>query len=175
MHDILIGGLIAIIVIAQILIAILTSKKIKLYKNIVPEANDFETVKVFVPENQIKTVTVEHIFKNLLSYSNIAASEIQTKETLLNESIVLNEEKSNGQVDAINYKEEFDVDHEAYINEVLDFNEENDFEEELNFNEDDSYDDITELLWVTNGYSEQKIYRKQLAEFESNGWTLITD
>ena len=70
MHEILIGGLIALIVIVQITVALNTSKKINLFKAIIPDSKNFETVKVYIPESQIKDIRINEILNNIKDYSS---------------------------------------------------------------------------------------------------------
>ena len=152
MHDILIGGLIAIIVMAQILVAITTSKKISLFKTIVPEANSFETVKVFIPEDQIKTVTVEHILNNLDSYNN---------PTLVTEQIKKKTKKKIKISKTIT--EECDTDTFTIANEVNDLNL-------FDINDNDEV-----MVWITKGNLEKKIPIKNLSNYKSIGWASLSD
>ncbi|MEC5166246.1 hypothetical protein RCH18_001982 [Flavobacterium sp. PL11] len=152
MHDILIGGLIAIIVMAQILVAITTSKKIALFKTIVPEANSFETVKVFIPEDQIKTVTVEHILNNLDSFSN---------PTLVTEQIKKKTKKKIKISEAI--AEEYNTDTFTIANEVND----------LNLFDINHNDEV--MVWITKGNLDKKIPKKDLSNYKSIGWASLSD
>jgi hypothetical protein len=149
MHDILIGGLIAIIVMAQILVAISTSKKISLFKTIVPEANSFETVKVFIPEDQIKTVTVEYILNNLSIYSNSTSADNLPKEGT-SENILINiPEYVNGEIETTDFDDDDDDD------------------------DDETNHDSTDLVWVMNGTLEEKIPRSSLYHYQDMGWSLL--
>jgi len=65
MHEILILLVIIIIVAAQILVGITTWRKIDQYKQIIPEAKSFETVKVYIRESQVKDINIDHILSNL--------------------------------------------------------------------------------------------------------------
>jgi hypothetical protein len=145
MHDILIGGLIAIIVMAQILVAITTSKKISLFKTIVPEADNFETVKVFIPEDQIKTVTVEYILNNLSIYSNSTSADNLPKEGTSEKTLIDIPEYVNGKI------------------ETTDFDDD----------DDETNHDSTDLVWVMNGTLEEKIPRSSLYHYQDMGWTLL--
>jgi hypothetical protein len=153
MHDILIGGLIAIIVIAQILVAITTSKKISLFKTIVPEANSFETVKAFIPEDQIKTVTVEYILKNLNKFNNpnTLAEPITKKvrKPIKSKAIITEGLISNGEIIA---------------NGELDLKP---IQEQNNPDKD--------MIWITKGNLEKKILLKSLSNYKTIGWVPLTD
>ncbi|TDE04282.1 hypothetical protein [Flavobacterium sandaracinum] len=150
MHDILIGGLIAIIVIAQIYVAITTSKKISLFKAVVPAANNFETVKVFVQEADIKTVTVEYIFNNVKKFSdpNLLA-EPSSKKT--KKKVTVNEK----------------IDEKLHSVTVL-----NEFP---NLNLFDEAVDDKEMIWITKGNLEKKILLKSLSNYITIGWVPLTD
>ena len=65
MHETLIAFVIIIIVAAQIMVGYTTWKKIDQYKQIIPEAQNFETVKVYIRESQIKDINIDHILNNL--------------------------------------------------------------------------------------------------------------
>ena len=150
MHDILIGGLIAIIVMAQILVAITTSKKISLFKTIVPGANSFETVKVFVQEADIKTVTVEYIFNNVKKFSDPNLPVVpNTKKT--KKKIRINEE----------------IDEDLQSVEIL-----NNFP---NLNLFDEENNDKEIIWITKGNIEKKILLKSLSNYKTIGWVPLTD
>lgn len=152
MHDILIGGLIAIIVIAQIWVAITTSKKISLFKTIVPEANSFETVKVFIPEDQIKTVTVEHILNNIERFSNpILLAEPIKKKTK-------KKVKINELID-----EDLNSDEGSILNEAPDLNL------------FDMVDNGEVMVWVIKGNLEKKIHNKDLSNYKAIGWATLSD
>ncbi|MBP4141971.1 hypothetical protein J3S90_09165 [Flavobacterium sp. P4023] len=148
MHDILIGGLIAIIVMAQILVAISTSKKISLFKTIVPEANSFESVKVFIPEDQIKTVTVEYILNNLSIYSNSTSADNLPKEGTCEKILINIPEYVNGEIESTAFYDGDDDD-------------------------DETNHDNTDLVWVMNGTLEEKIPRSSLYHYQDMGWSLL--
>ncbi len=65
MHEILITLVIIIIVAFQFMVGYSAWQKIDLYKQIIPEAKNFETVKVYIPESQVKDINVDHILINL--------------------------------------------------------------------------------------------------------------
>lgn len=154
MHDILIGGLIAIIVIVQVLVAVGTSRKIALFKRIIPQSDSFETIRVFVPENEIKTVTVAHIFDNIIKYQN-ASHQSELEGNRGDDVILSNDNQIHNGTDT-----EFD---------------EEDFVEELDFISDEENYESDDLVWVVSGNFEERIHRSQLVEFEQNGYTLLND
>lgn len=88
MHDFIISGLIIAIVIVQVMVALSTTKKIALFKTIIPNSQNFETVKVYIPESQIKDVTVDYILDNLDKYSSIYNSDTMIEATITEEETV---------------------------------------------------------------------------------------
>jgi hypothetical protein len=65
MHEALIILVIIIIVAAQFFIGFTAWKKIDAYKQIIPEAQHFETVKVYIRESQVKDINIDYILTNL--------------------------------------------------------------------------------------------------------------
>ncbi|MFV8379499.1 hypothetical protein [Flavobacterium sp. LB3R33] len=156
MHDYIIGALILIIVVAQILVALTTSKKIALFKTILPNANDFETVKVFIPENQIKTITTSEILNNLNSYSDLSSSvNIVEKEDI-------SEEKNQKNPENISNKNNYNA---SIIND--------EFDSDL-FGETITIDDTKEvMIWMSKGNLEEKIPKSQRYQYEDMGWSKL--
>lgn len=70
MHEFLIWVLILIIVGVQVVVGLNTFKKIDLFKTIIPTADTFETVRVYIPENQIKDIKVDYILNNLNKFGS---------------------------------------------------------------------------------------------------------
>jgi hypothetical protein len=68
MHELLIGFLIVALVAIQIYVFSITLEKIKNFKNILPSQENFKTVKVFIKESDIESISLNHIFKNLKDY-----------------------------------------------------------------------------------------------------------
>lgn len=159
MHDYIIGALILIIVVAQILVALTTSKKIALFKTILPNANEFETVKVFIPEDQIKTITTDDILNNLNSYSDLSSSvNIVEKEDISEEK----NQKNQNNTENISNKNN---DGELIIND--------EFDPDL-FSEKFDLDDTEEALtWVVKGTLEKKIPSGHLFHYEDMGWSVL--
>jgi cysteinyl-tRNA synthetase len=159
MHDYIIGALILIIVVAQILVALTTSKKIALFKTILPNANEFETVKVFIPEDQIKTITTDDILNNLSSYSGLSSSvNIVEKEDISEEK---NQNIQNILENSSNKKKD----------DELIFNDE--FDSDL-FAETIDLDDTKEALtWVVKGALEKRIPSGHLFHYEDMGWSVL--
>ena len=157
MHDYIIGALILIIVVAQILVALTTSKKIALFKTILPNANEFETVKVFVPEDQIKTITTDDILNNLNRYSDLSSSvKIVEKEDIsegknLKIQNIIESIKNNDNASIIN----------------------DEFESDL-FGETITMDDTKEvMIWMSKGNLEEKIPKSQRYQYEDMGWSKL--
>ena len=70
MHEFLIWVLILVIVGVQVVVGLNTFKKIDLFKTIIPDAETFETVRVYIPENQIKDIKIDYILNNLNKFSS---------------------------------------------------------------------------------------------------------
>jgi cysteinyl-tRNA synthetase len=161
MHDYIIGALILIIVVAQILVALTTSKKIALFKTILPNANDFETVKVFIREDQIKTITTDDILNNLSSYSGLSSSVNIVEKKDISEGKNL---KIQNIIESIKNKKNDD--------ELITTDE---FESDL-FAETVDIDDIKEgMIWMIKGNLEEKIPKKQVYQYEDMGWSKLKD
>lgn len=157
MHDYIIGAMILIIVVAQILVALTTSKKIALFKTILPNANEFETVKVFIREDQIKTITVEEILNNINRFSS-ASPSLQIEIPL---EIV--EEK---EVNILNILEDINDD-ELSIDDQHDY--------EL-FGKTIDSDEIEErTIWMVKDFSERKIKKSQINQYLDMGWSILKD
>ena len=161
MHDYIIGALIIIIVIVQFMLAISTSKKIALFKTIVPDINSFETVKVFIREDQIKTITVEEILNNINRFSSASPSlEIEIKEEIVvdkNPKLlnILENIKNKMAHDELNTDDEFDSD--LFAGSI-------------------NIDDIEEdTIWMSKGNLEEKIPKSQMYQYEDMGWFRLKD
>lgn len=79
MHSVLIFLIIAIIVAIQIKVARNAIARINFLKQIIPGSENFETIAVYVPESQIKTVSTEYILQNLGEFGppeNLPVAEI---------------------------------------------------------------------------------------------------
>ncbi|WP_290846855.1 hypothetical protein [Flavobacterium sp.] len=70
MHTFLIAFVILVIVAVQLSVLYTAVKKIALFKEIFPFGDAFETVKVYIPEDQIKDVSVDFILNNLNKFGN---------------------------------------------------------------------------------------------------------
>ena len=144
MHEILILFVIAVIVGFQIKIFLETTKKIDLFKSIIPDASNFETVKVFIPESQIKDIKVEYVLKNLKKFQD--PSMITQIKGIQNEIQI--EEENLTLVD--NYEEVENVN--PVIEEIIDYDT---------------------LIWISKGSEEKKIKLKLLKSHEMFGWNRI--
>jgi|GEM_PF-5667600 len=78
-HDIFIGTVIIIILLAQFWVFNHASTKVKLFKDIIPNHQSFKMVKVYIPESKIKSLTVEEVFKNEHFYMPNSFDEEQEK------------------------------------------------------------------------------------------------
>lgn len=75
MHEILIAVVIIAIVAAQVVVAVSAYKKIDLYKAIIPEAQNFKTVKVYIRESQVKDIKIDYILNNLNKFQGPEATD----------------------------------------------------------------------------------------------------
>ncbi|RTY67065.1 hypothetical protein [Flavobacterium sp. LB2P53] len=159
MHDYIIGALILIIVVAQILVALTTSKKIALFKTILPNAHDFETVKVFIREDQIKTITTDDILNNLNSYSGLSSSVNIVQKKDISEGKNL---KIQNIVESIKNKNNYNA---SIIND--------EFDSDL-LGETITIDDTKEvMIWMSKGNLEEKIPKSQRYQYEDMGWSKL--
>jgi hypothetical protein len=144
MHEILILFVIAIIVGFQIKIFLDAAAKIDYFKTMVPDASTFETVKVFIPESQIKDIKIEYILNNLQKFQNPLGvlENFETKE--IDETV---EEERSPIAD--HFKEEAA---EPMIEEIIDYES---------------------LIWIAKGSEEKKIKFKFLKSHEILGWNRI--
>lgn len=144
MHEILILFVIAIIVGFQIKIFLDAAVKIDYFKTIVPDASTFETVKVFIPESQIKDIKIEYILNNLQKFQNPLGvlENFEAKE--IDETI---DEVRNPIADHV--KEETA---EPMIEEIIDYES---------------------LIWIAKGSEEKKIKFKFLERHKILGWNRI--
>lgn len=168
MHDILIGGLIALIVIIQVLVALKTSSKISLFKSIIPKENSFQTVKVFVPENQIKSIKIDYIFENIKNYT----------------SIPLNQSQYNNSTESI--EENYNINNDSEIADEINGNQHDSIEEQYLLNNDEfpiepqygdeleDDEDENEFIWVTKNNVEEKIESCNLRQYQIEGWSKIS-
>ena len=84
MHEILIWGVIIIIVAAQLLVAYSAWNKIDLLKQIIPEASNFKTVKVYIRESQVKDIKINYILNNLDKFQAPKEEEVFVAEIIDN-------------------------------------------------------------------------------------------
>ncbi|MFH6971922.1 hypothetical protein [Flavobacterium petrolei] len=159
MHDYIIGALILIIVVAQILVALTTSKKIALFKTILPNANEFETVKVFIREDQIKTIRTDDILNNLNSYSGLSSSVNIVQKKDISEGKNL---KIQNIIESIKNKNNYNA---SIIND--------EFDSDL-LGETITIDDTKGvMIWMSKGNLEEKIPKSQRYQYEDMGWSKL--
>ena len=91
MHETLIVLVIVIIVCAQFFVGFTAWKKIDSYKQIIPEAQNFETVKVYIRESEVKDINIEHILNNLNKFQ----LPQEEKEQFFDAEIITNPEEGD--------------------------------------------------------------------------------
>lgn len=143
-HELLIGILIVAIVAIQIYVFITTLDKIKFFKNILPNQGSFKTVKVFIKESEIETVSLVHIFKNIEKYKDIEEEKPVDKE-------FINQNSHKPIVDSIN----------PLIT----------FEEEINFHED--FEDDSSLCFIEKAGVTKMVSWSELSHYEKLGWNKL--
>lgn len=120
-HDFILIGIIAVIILVQVLVFIGNFRKIKDYKRTIKKANDFKIVEVTVPEEWIKNINVEDILKNPEEFGKVSSEftlknkeEFEEESSLnQNETLIENDELEDFEyLDAIdeNYDEEPEYD-----------------------------------------------------------------
>lgn len=144
MHQILILFVIAVIVGFQVKIFLEATKKIDLFKVIIPDASNFETVKVFIPESQIKDIKVEYVLKNLNKFKN--PSKTAKKETLKKDTKLV--EGNFTLIDNPEVAENVN----PIVEEIIDYES---------------------IIWISKGSEEKKIKLKLLKSHEILGWNRI--
>lgn len=160
MHDYIIGALIVIIVAIQFLVALTTSKKITLFKSIVPDVNNFETIKVFIPEHQIKSIKVEEILNNVNDYNGMPPFNIEIQEEIV-------EEKDTDILNSIEDIKSKKNDDELSIDDEVDYDL---------FGKTIDSDEIEErTIWMVKNFSERKIKKSQINHYIDTGWSLLKD
>jgi hypothetical protein len=158
MHDYFIGGLITIIVFIQIAVTIRTSKKIALFRAIIPKENSFEIVKVLIPEDQIKTIKVEDILNNISFYENYT-NEIEPTDDYYT-AIANNSE---------DFQESNNIEHEEIVEELLPFQGLLPLNEDIDLDSEESCGNEL-LIWIAKGNKEKKVPVRLLVHYESLGW-----
>lgn len=68
-HDFVIWMLIGIIVCCQVYVFRHAFQKIKLFNSIFQTSGDFQTIRVYIPEEEIETITIEEINARIDEYS----------------------------------------------------------------------------------------------------------
>ena len=144
MHEILILFVIAVIVGFQVKIFLEATKKIDLFKTIIPDASNFETVKVFIPESQIKDIKIEYVLKNLKKFQD--PSKTDKKETLKKDTKIV--EENFTLIDDPEVIEKVN----PTVEEIIDYES---------------------IIWISKGSEEKKIKLKLLKSHEMLGWNRI--
>lgn len=112
MHEILIGFLIVAIVSIQTYVFYITLQKIKNYKNIIPKQDNFKTVKVYLKETEIDSISIVNIYKNLPKFSSKTRHKLNAVSSL-------NEEKiKTEKLEKIKYNEPDDINEIEYVENV---------------------------------------------------------
>lgn len=106
MHEILIYFVIIAIVAAQFVVAVSAYRKIDLYKAIIPEAQNFKTVKVYIRESEVKDIKVDYILNNLGKFqAQEVTEEILEAEIIHNEDTFSEDDLQEKEEEAIGYED----------------------------------------------------------------------
>ena len=143
MHEILILFVIAIIVGFQIKIFLDAVSKIDFFKVIISNDSDFEIVKVFIAESEVKDIKIEYILNNLDKFQN----PLEIVDSLKIKGIDNTVETAINLID--DYPEEVS---ESLVEEIVDYES---------------------LIWISKGSEEKKIKLKLLKSHEISGWNRI--
>jgi len=147
MHEIIIILVIIAIVGFQVKIFLDAKTRIGFFKEIIPGGDNFETVKVYIPESQIKEIKIDYILDNLHKF-----------------------QLPGGEPEAIEI--EVEVMEEIVASPETDFNEATQPEMEEETMEEEAID-YESLIWVWKGNEEKKIQLKFLKSNEMLGWNRI--
>lgn len=101
MHEILIGFLIVAIVSIQTYVFYITFQKIKNYKNIIPKQDNFKTVKVYLKETEIDSISIVNIYKNLPKFSSTSRQKLNVVSSY-NEKKIKTEKPENTEYNVTN-------------------------------------------------------------------------
>lgn len=143
MHEFLIILVILAVVAIQFFVGFSAWKKIDLYKEIIPSGKNFQTLKVYIREDQVKDIDINYVLNNphkfgapvLLEqsepvYAEVISTVIDSSDAISADAVVASE----GQEEEIGYED---------------------------------------LIWVARGNEEMKIKYKLLRSHEQAGWTRI--
>lgn len=147
MHEIIIILVIIAIVGFQVKIFLDAKTRISFFKEIIPGGDNFETVKVYIPESQIKEIKIDYVLGNLHKF-----------------------QLPGGEPEAIEI--EVEVMKEIMESPEADFNEPIQAEVEGEIMEEEAID-YESLIWVSKGNEEKKIKLKFLKSNEMLGWNRI--
>jgi len=103
MHEILIAVVIMAIVAAQVVVAISAYRKIDLYKAIIPEAQNFKTVKVYIRESQVKDIKIDYILNNLNKFQGPETTDEVLEAEIIRTPDAVNNDDFNDNEVAIGY------------------------------------------------------------------------
>lgn len=153
-HIIIIGLIIAIIVSIQIKVFLATKNKISLFKWVIPKSIKFETVQVYIAEDEIKNIKPLDILRNEKKYSTIPVKKdifvypLDSKEP----NLVHNESPS-----IASEMENFRATQKTENSEILEF------------------EDPEEIVHIKLGFEKKRVKRKKLNLWENEGWTVINN
>jgi len=146
MHEILIILVIIAIVGFQVKIFFDAKTRIDLFKEIIPEGENFETVKVFIPESQIKDIKTDYILNNLQKFQQ----PVEEPESI--EIFPISKELEKPvENNAVEYSQPEPV-LQLFAEEAIDYES---------------------MIWVSKGNEEKKIKLKFLKSNEMLGWNRI--
>lgn len=146
MHEILIILVIVAIVGFQVKIFFDASTKISLFKEIIPEDENFETVKVYIPESQIKEIKIDYILENLHKFQQ-RAEEQKSIETIAMPTQLERPDNNS----PVAYSQPDPV-LPLFADEAIDYES---------------------MIWISKGNEEKKIKLKFLKGHEMLGWNRI--
>ena len=146
MHEILIILVIIAIVGFQFKIFFDAKTKISLFKEIIPEGENFETVKVFIPESQIKDIKTDYILENLQKFQQPIGEQKSIEINAIPEEV-----EKTVKNNPVEYSQPEPV-LQLFAEEAIDYES---------------------MIWVSKGNEEKKIKLKFLKSNEMLGWNRI--
>ncbi|KOS04803.1 hypothetical protein AM493_01150 [Flavobacterium akiainvivens] len=91
MHNTIIILVILIVVGFQAYVAYTAWKKIDFYQGIIPQPENFQTIKVYIPESQVKNIDINYVLNNPDKFGPpavFALSETITEPEIINEPAI---------------------------------------------------------------------------------------